>query len=139
MLPTVINDLSWWCGPLIAVLFVAGYLTHELFHIIPLAVTGTDYEVEFNPGDAHILYNLTVGRAFEFRTKAKPHVSIVSLMAPGLLSLPGWIAWAYILQADFVSLTLVLTVATWIVVFLPSLADWVETAKEINRWRWAAG
>jgi len=135
MLPTVINDLSWWCVPLLGGLLVGGYLTHELLHVIPLAVTGADYEVEFNPGEKGLLWNLTVGRAFEFRTETSPTIAIVSLLAPGLLLLPGLALWAFILYADYVSLTLALATATWIIVFLPSLADWVETGKEINRWR----
>jgi len=130
--PTIVNDLSLWCVILFPFLFVFGYLSHELMHILPLALTRTDYSIELCPGEKPVWYNLTVGRAFEIEFTAHPLLAIVSLLAPGLLTVPGWIVWALILQADVVSLTLVLTVALWIIVFLPSLKDWSGTLKQVR-------
>jgi len=130
MLPTIQNDLSLWCAVLLPGLFVFGYLTHELLHVIPLEATGTWYVVDFAPSDKSMLWDCTFGRAFEFQTDANPRLAIVSLLAPGVLTIPGWIAWAWLLQSSVVSLTAVLFVAMWIVVFLPSMADWVEASRQ---------
>ena len=124
--PTINVDFTLVRVAAIATIFVFGYLLHELMHVIPLAAAGADYNVEFAPGDAPVWYNLTFGRAFEFETNAHPLIALVSLLAPGILTLPGWYLWVQILQADVVSLSSALFVATWIIVFLPSLADWVE-------------
>lgn len=135
MLPTVVNDLSPWTIGAAGVVLVGGYLTHELMHVIPLELTGTEYEVEFAPGDKPLWHNLTIGRAFEFETEAPPLLGIVSLLAPGLLTIPGVLMWARFLRSDYVSASLVLIVATWIIVFLPSLADWLEAREQFKHLR----
>lgn len=126
ILPTINIDFTIVRVAAIVTVFVFGYLLHELMHIIPLELAGVDYSVEFAPGDAPTWYNLTFGRAFEFETTAHPLIALMSLLAPGILTLPGWYLWAQILQADVVSLSSATFVATWIIVFLPSLADWAE-------------
>lgn len=134
-LPTVINDLNIWTVGAAGVILIGGYLTHELMHVIPLELTGTDYSVEFAPGEKPLWWNLTMGRAFEFETEATPLVAIVSLLAPGLLTIPGILMWFHILRADYVSASLGLITATWIIVFLPSLADWQETHLQVKTLR----
>ncbi|MFB6198029.1 MAG: hypothetical protein ABEI52_07155 [Halobacteriaceae archaeon] len=126
------NDLSAWTVVSAGIVLIGGYLTHELMHVLPLKVTGANYEIEFAPGDKPLWYNLTVGRVFEFRTETTPVVGIMSLLAPGLLAIPGIVMWAHILRSDYTSASLVVIVATWIVVFLPSLADWAEAWSQLQ-------
>lgn len=137
--PTIINDLSPLTVGASVIVLIGGYLTHELLHVIPLAIAGADYEVEFAPGDEPLWWNLTVGRAFEFETETHPAVGLISVLAPGVLTIPGLVLWARFLHSDYVSASLVLVVATWIIVFLPSLADWIEARRQWRLLRGAAG
>lgn len=119
------------------------YLTHELLHVIPLAVTRSPVEIEFNPGDAPLWFNLTFGRTFEFRSEAPAGVAILSYLAPlsfAILALPLWYQVLESVQTQgYISITYAIFTASWFVVFLPSLSDWVNTYATLQAWRSADG
>lgn len=136
-------NLVWDLTPLrcliVAAVWPLGYLTHELLHVIPLAASGSEYEVEFNPGEQSLLWNLTLGRTFEFRSEANAAVALVSYLAPIVLALPALPIWSRILQSyatdGYISVYIALFTASWFMVFLPSLSDWVNAVGVIRRLR----
>lgn len=134
-------DFNLWRLFAVGVIWTAGYMVHELLHVIPLQLAGVDYEVEFNPGDSSVLWNLTFGRAFEFRMQTSPILGIISLLFPLLLALPALVAWFDILRVwasgGVVSLFWAVFVASWFMVFLPSLSDWINAHIAYRRLRTA--
>jgi len=129
---TLINDLTPLRVGVSLVILLGGYLVHELCHIIPLALARVEYEVTLAPGETPLWHNLTIGRAVQIEFDGPPWLVLSSVLAPGVLTFPGWYLWAELLSSDVISLSSALLVATWIIVFLPSLADWAEAKRQVG-------
>jgi len=132
MVPTIEGAVAPWHLLVVLTIIVAGYPTHELMHMIPLAVFGVNYTVEISPSDRPLWIDLTTGRAVYIESNGPPLVEILSALAPAFLMLPGWYFWMQILFADRVGLSTVLLVGAWIVIFLPSPIDWLEVKRQLT-------
>lgn len=139
----MILDFDFTVLRVLAILLIwpLGYLTHELMHVLPLAAAGATYEVEFNPGDRPMWWNLTVGRAFEFRMQTGALLGIIAYMFPLVLWWPAVLEWGRMLwiasNGGQISVTSALFVASWFMIFLPSLSDWVNAYAAAKVWRGA--
>jgi hypothetical protein len=132
MVPTVVNAVEAWHLLVVLVIIIGGYLTHELLHIIVLELFGIDYTVHISPSDRPLLVDVTTGRAVLIDSDGPAIVEIASMLAPGLLTLPGWYYWIQIVYADRVGLSTILLVGAWIAIFMPSPIDWLGVYRQLK-------
>jgi len=123
--PTFQMDVTVWTLAGALAIIGVGYAVHELAHILPLWLSGAEWSARLFPTDRPWYLDATVGQMVEIRHTAGPRVALMSLLAPGLLALPGLWAWGTALLQPTASVAELTLIGAWVAVFLPSAKDWI--------------
>lgn len=127
--PTIGGDVSIVEALFGVLLFVTGYVVHEVMHLIPLQLWGHDYDVAILPtkeGQSKLsaLFVGTVVRITTEENIPRWHV-VVSALAPGVVALVPLGILAIAFTYPVVDIGTLLVLGLWFAVSIPSLRDWL--------------
>jgi len=105
-----------------ALAFVAGYLVHELLHMVPLWLAGAEYEMRVGTPEDGVLKGLFL-RGVRIQSDTDGALTAVSAAAPLVAFIPALLVYVAVLLNPNATFGAIMVTGAFLVASAPSIVD----------------